>query len=78
MDRTTKILMKALSNKDDSIIEQLRIPKYETTKGLDVSEIEILLTSEYKIHILFCLSDIIITLLMYKIRFSKFSKKKIN
>ncbi|KAK9686940.1 hypothetical protein QE152_g36825 [Popillia japonica] len=49
MDRTTKILMKALSNKDDSIIEQLRIPKYETTKGLDVSEIEILLTKQLRI-----------------------------
>ncbi|KAK9686939.1 hypothetical protein QE152_g36825 [Popillia japonica] len=51
MDRTTKILMKALSNKDDSIIEQLRIPKYETTKGLDVSEIEILLTNCHKLFI---------------------------
>lgn len=49
MDRKTKILMNALSTKDETIMRQLHIPKYETTKGLNISEIDILLTSEYKI-----------------------------
>lgn len=45
MDRKLKILKMALQ-KDNDTMNRLRIPIYESTKGLDANEVNILLSSE--------------------------------
>lgn len=45
MDRKSKILRMALQ-KDNDIMDRLGIPAYESTKGLDENEVNILLSSE--------------------------------
>lgn len=46
MDRKLKMLSMAMQ-KDNDTMDRLRIPKYESTKGLNADEINILLSSEW-------------------------------
>ncbi|KAK4885182.1 hypothetical protein RN001_001453 [Aquatica leii] len=51
MDRKSKILMMALSRnkKDDNVLHYLQTSKYESTKGLNASEIKIILSDYHKL-----------------------------